>query len=218
MANYCYNTIRVTGTKEAVGKIHNVLKECDKTSSLSVYDFLSAHGYTEKQLENVDRRDYINDFDPDISKSTEQDKFYFDMTTESAWGPNLTMFFVLAKQKYDGQIKLCYISEEQGNEIFQTNDLNGSIWADKYYIDYRLDDEEVMGSAYFSYKEELVDFVRENFNVECFVGDDLQSIANRIKHKYHVLNVSDYYCCIYEFEYDNNYYETEAEHYAGNRV
>lgn len=218
MANYCYNSIRVTGENEAVEHFHILLQACDSLNDLSVYHFLSAHGYTENELRDVDRRDYINDYDPEISRDTKTGNYYFDMATETAWAPNLTMLFVLAKQKYDGKIKLCYISEEQGSEIFQTNDLNGTTWADKYYMDYCLNNDKEMGAEYFSSKEELLDYVKKYFKVEATINDNLQTIANRIMRKYHVLNMPDYYCYIYEFEYDNGYYEREAENYAGNRV
>lgn len=138
MCNYCYNSIRALGSKTAVGHLHKVITNLLKNKNAGVYELLAAHNYTEKELEDVYRRDYISYCERKIEFDKIHKQYYFDFYTESAWGPNLEMLFKLVKDKYMGEIKLIYISEEPGNEIYQTNDEFNAVWADKYYLEYSL--------------------------------------------------------------------------------
>lgn len=100
MCNYCYNSIRALGSKTAVGHLHKVITNLLKNKNAGVYELLAAHNYTEKELEDVYRRDYISYCERKIEFDKIRKQYYFDFYTESAWGPNLEMLFKLVKEKY----------------------------------------------------------------------------------------------------------------------
>lgn len=208
MCNYCFNSIRAMGNKTAIKHLHKAITDLLKSKNAGVYELLAAHNYTEKELESVYRRDYISYCEREIDFDTIHKQYYFDFYTESAWAPNLEMLFKLVKDKYMGQIKLIYISEEPGNEIYQTNDEFNAVWADKYYMEYSLKND--VGGEYFTDKKEIVRYVKRNFDVEVRTDETLEDIQRKVLQKHHIKRQGDHYFYIHEFEFDNNQYENVA--------
>lgn len=204
MANYCYNCIRVRGTKASIEKFHNILLGNFTKKHSSIYELLLAHKYTENELKDVDRRDYVSDVEKEISFDEERKEYYFNFYTESAWGPNLEMLFCLMVDKYDGEIEIIYISEECGNEIYRTNDENHEVWQDRYFLDFYINHD--FGTEYLSSKEELIKFIKANFDVEVGEQETIQNMEGRIRQKYGIKENSEQYIYIHEFEFDDNMY------------
>ena len=203
MANYCYNCIRARGKEESIKKFHPQVLETFATPKSSIYELLLAHKYTEEELKEVDRRDYICDAERELSYDPDRKEYYFDFYTESAWGPNLGMLFQLMKERYNQEIELIYISEECGNEIYVTNDKEHEVWGDRYFMDYTIGDK--IGSEYFAYKQELINYIKSVFGVEVSKKDTLDKMEGRILQKYGIKDPEDQYVSIHEFQYSDMY-------------
>lgn len=204
MCNYCYNSIRARGSEASIKKFYEILKDCYYSSRRSVFELLIAHNYKEEDLKEVDKRDYVCNFEQELSYDTNTKQFYFNFYTESAWGPNLGILFRLMKEKYAKEIELIYTSEEPGNTIYLTNDIDNSVWADKYYMEYCLGSE--VGGEYFTTKQELINYIHSLFNVDASHDDSLEMLEGRILEKYKIKTQGTEYIYIHEFEYDNNMY------------
>lgn len=208
MANYCSNSIHLSGKKKLIAKLWHIVKNCTLSKNKSVQNLLRIHGYTSAKAETLaDGRDWIMDVDTKIHKGA-NGEYHFNVYTETAWSPHMEPWFDLIKKKYDNAIRLLYISEECGMEIYQTNDKNAEVWKDKYLIDYRLDFDS--SCEYFESKEELIKYVEEVFDVSVSKDATNEEIGQAVLNRFNVKEKSDYYCNVFEFEFDDDYYANAA--------
>ena len=158
MANYCSNRIVFFSDSEILLKdLLDKIQHCLRTPQQnSVENFVKLCGYNGS---SADPRDYFNDCEDKISDS-EYGK-YFMFSTESAWSPNVEVFYEILLFKYKGRVQMVYQSEEEGFEIFISSDVDELFLKDKYKLYYCLngcDDVE-----YFEDYSELIKYFTDNF-------------------------------------------------------
>lgn len=114
MANYCANSIVFYGEdKDVLKDLWEKINFCMDTRKCSVKSLLKSCGYTEDEAaERADGRDYFTYLDDAVT--TDYERYYFKADTDSAWNPNIDSFKILLQEKYNGKIKLMYLSEEAG--------------------------------------------------------------------------------------------------------
>jgi hypothetical protein len=76
------------------------------------------------------------------------------INAEEAWG--LTDFQKLLKQAFP-DIKIYWITEEEGGEVYCTNDKEGKYFPERYYVDICIDDK--YNSEYFETEEQVYDWL-----------------------------------------------------------
>lgn len=153
MSNTCFTTYKVTGSKESVTKLHSTIKELDeKEKPLADNDWYNPNlwlGCLVKVLggepDNVNCRGYITSYKLDQDVLT--------ITTETAWVEMAETRHFL--ESCFPSMKIYFIEEEYGEEIFRTNDAEGQFFKDRYYLD------SSDGSSYFETLSEAAEYVSE---------------------------------------------------------
>ena len=189
MANMCSNTIYFCSTnKEVLERFMDTVQDGDSYQKLFM-----KNGYTEKEaMEHCDGRDYITFCDYEI---TERDGFYYFMVdTETAWDTHIETFHLLFKQKYDNEIFAYYCSEEPGFSIFVTNDGEKMFFEDRYRI-------SAYETVYFPNKNELVEYIKEEYGVEVSIIDSVDKMEKQVKAKMQEDNRHGY-CTINKYDID----------------
>lgn len=205
MANVCINTIYFCSEdKELLLKLFNKIRYCyDSILANDIYSLLRMHGYMDEEIEAiVDRRDDITSCDGVLSSV--DGYHYFEVETYTAWMPHMEVFYKLVSEKYDDKIRFFYCSEENGCEIYTTNDIDGIFFDVRFRLDYGSSNDHKI--IYFESFKELVKYVKGRFTQEISQIDDLCTIKKKI-----IASLEDdddrFYCEINRFDYD---YERSA--------
>ena len=82
-------------------------------------------------------------------------------STEERWG--LQDFEELLRQKFT-DIKVYWIVEECGCEVYYTNDREGKYFSDRYWVDTAQDD--IYQSEYFKTEEDMYEWLNEKYGVK----------------------------------------------------
>ncbi len=132
------------------------------SKSRDVMDFFYEAGYPYESQGYTDRRDYISWLGEELIE--ENGKYHFELAVESAWSPHLDMFFKYAIDKYKGEVKIKYFSEEGDCEVLESNDFGSQFFTTRYKVNYAHNDNS--GTEYFDNIEELVAFIDEELGVK----------------------------------------------------
>lgn len=189
MANMCSNTIYFCSTnKEILERFMDTVDHGD-----SYIKLFMKNGYTEKEaMEHCDGRDYITYCEYEIEK--QDDFYYFRVDTETAWDTHIETFHILFKQKYNNEIFAYYMSEEGGMNVFVTNDSEKLFFEERY----RVAAQETM---YFSTKNELVEYIKEEYGVEVSIIDSVDKMEKQVKAKMEE-DKRQGYCAINKYDID----------------
>ena len=189
MANWADTNYVIEGPEEVLKKLYKAL-EHHETAEGSPSDWegnvLKALGI-EWEVFKVDQiggtvkveghylRGFIQDFSWGNDKHTTI-KIY----AEEAWG--LTDFYKLLEKSFP-EIKVYYIVEEPGGDIYATNDSEGKYFSDRYFVDTCINGD--YESEYFETEEEVYKWLTqitkgkvktkedaENFNDGVSIGED----------------------------------------------
>lgn len=204
MCNYCDNVIHLSGPRKPIAKLWHIIINNYLLHKHSVRDLLKTHGYGHSESYVLcDNRDEIKDVDIKLHK--EGKDFFFTINTKTAGAPNMEPFFMLIKEKYNNEINLLYMSEESGMSIFQTNDVWGKTFPNRYIMDYNINGESVIKR--FETKKELLDYIWNTFHVFATQEDALKKIAGIIEGRY-PSDTEDRWCLIHEYQFvDDGFYK-----------
>lgn len=112
-------------------------------------------------------------------------------TTETAWREmNEWRKFI---ESYYTTIKLLYVTEEPGCGIYQTNDLGGVFFKDKYVLDYTEDVE------YFETIDQAVEFIEELIGLK-IEDKTVNGIQEKLDEYVEKNDEEDQYFSFHEFE------------------
>lgn len=167
MSNTCFTTYKVTGKKKDVTKLFKTIKRLDGRKTPLVkngwYDPKLWLGCLVKALGGNPDKVYCRG----TITFYELEDDVLTLNTETAWAEMAeTRHFI--ESCFPG-MKIYYIEEESGCEIFNTNDLEGLFFKDRYYLD-GFDDSE-----YFETLEEAAKYVKE------IVGHDVEATFKAIE-------------------------------------
>lgn len=120
-----------------------------------------------------------------------KEKNTLTFTTETAWREmNEWRKFI---ESYYTTIKLLYVTEEPGMEIYKTNDKDGVFFKDRYILDYGEDIE------YFETIDQVVKFTEEFIGVK-IEDKTVNGIQRTIDDFFVKSNEKDLYFSFHEFE------------------
>ena len=166
MSNTCFTTYKVTGKKKDVTKLFKTIKRLDGRKTPLVkngwYDPKLWLGCLVKALGGDPNKVYCRG----TITFYEMEDDILTLNTETAWAEMAeTRHFI--ESCFPG-MKIYYIEEESGCEIFNTNDSEGIYFKDRYYLD---GFEE---SEYFETLDEAAKYVKE------IVGHDVEANVTAI--------------------------------------
>ena len=168
MSNTCFTTYKVVSeNKKDVTKLFKTIKRLDGRKTPLVkngwYDPKLWLGCLVKALGGDPNKVYCRG----TITFYELEDDVLTLNTETAWAEMAeTRHFI--ESCFPG-MKIYYIEEESGCEIFNTNDLEGLFFKDRYYLD-GFDDSE-----YFETLEEAAKYVKE------IVGHDVEATFKAIE-------------------------------------
>lgn len=185
MANWAITNYVIEGPKEDLQKIYDAIKVHDVENGSSEDwegNILNALGI-DWERHNVERQDdgkiecsglYMRGFiydEPELDLNKEVLSFM----CEEAWG--LTDFRIPLREHFP-EITVYWQVEEEGCDVFATNDEEGKYFPERYYIDVYIKDEDNQDcffddSEYFSDKEEALMWLSEKTNGKVKSKEDI---------------------------------------------
>lgn len=163
MANWADTNYVIEGPKEVLKKLYKAL-EHHETAEGSSSDWegnvlkalgieweehkMNQTGNTVK-FEGYYLRGFIQDFSWDNDK-------HIKIYAEEAWG--LTDFYRLLEKSFP-EIKVYYIVEEPGCDIYATNDSEGKYFSDRYFVDTCIGGD--YQSEYFQTEEDVYEWISQ---------------------------------------------------------
>lgn len=156
MANMASVAYAIEGPQESLEKIQEaiVMAVQNKHGHWEEWQACINLGFTEQELEDMRLGGEISE-EPDLGEGVL--KFW----AEERWG--LQDFHELLKQKFP-DIKVYWIVEECGMEIYCTNDKDGKYFPERYWVDTAQDD--VYQSEYFQTEEAMYKWLNEKYEVK----------------------------------------------------
>ena len=156
MANMASVAYAIEGPQEDLKKILGAICLAIASEETFYEEYLACKnlGYTEEELEGKRLGGEIEDeptFDNGVLR------FY----AEERWG--LQDFEELLRQKFP-DIKVYWIVEECGNEVYCTNDKEGKYFPERYWVDTAQDD--IYQSEYFITEEAMWKWLSEKYGVK----------------------------------------------------
>lgn len=196
MSNTCFTTYKVTGKKKDVTKLFKTIKRLEGRKTPLVpngwYDPKLWLGCLVKALGGDSNKVYCRG----TITFYEMEDDVLTLNTETAWAEmSETRHFI--ESCFPG-MKIYYIEEESGCEIFNTNDSEGIYFKDRYYLD-GFDDSE-----YFETLEEAAKYVKDIVGYDVEADFDVIDKALNAYMEEHEEDDPDCYYSFHEFKEVND--------------
>lgn len=150
MANMASVSYRIEGPRETLEKINDaILKAMPQKEHWDEWEACINLGFTEGELDGKRLGGEISE-EPSLGESTLE--FY----AEERWG--LQDFNELLEKKFP-EIKVYWIVEESGCEVYATNDKEGKYFPERYWVDTAVNDQ--YQSEYFKTEEGMFKWLSE---------------------------------------------------------
>ena len=188
MANMASVAYAIEGSRESLEKISEaIIAGMEDKQHWTEWTACRKLGFSEEELDDKRLGGEMID-DPEID---EQDVLHF--WAEERWG--LQDFDELLIEKFP-DIKVYWVVEESGLEVYATNDKEGKYFPERYWVDTAQDD--IYQSEYFKTEEDMYEWLNEKYEVksekevEAFNSDFEDSGADDenfiIIHKFDILD------------------------------
>ena len=131
MPNWCFAGVRVTGPKNEVRKLYHMMKNLEKMKEPLVENGFGTAWYG--NLVHLLGGDwnivYCRGSWSDLKLMADDVLAWND---ETAWGPMTEVFELIEKAM--PELKVWYMAEEEGMEIYVTNDADGILFPERYIL------------------------------------------------------------------------------------
>lgn len=176
MANTCYSRITFEGNGEEIRELHECIEKKWAVNVVNndygIYWLGNMVANAGLDWRNISCRGYIEEIS-DVEVN-DDGSVYFEITTETAWYVMIDMWYKIFKKKGFKTIKLFYIAEEFGCDIFETNDVDKKYYSDMYYVDYLIGSNAE--TEYLDNDKDLLHMLNKifdtNYDIENTVIDD----------------------------------------------
>lgn len=159
MPNWCNTTYKVTGEKEKVEGFLAVLKELSAMPAPG----LSENGFGSNWLGNV-----VIKMGGDPEEHYSRGEWFFEDETQPIKDGVLSLTVLSAWKEMAGwrafmekafSVKIYYLAEELGGDIFQTNDRERRFFPDEWYLSYSSNEDEEESADYYDSLQSLTSTV-----------------------------------------------------------
>ena len=155
MANMASVAYAIEGNKESLEKIKDaILKAMPQREHWDELEACINLGFTEDELDNKRLGGEIPD-EPDLIDGV------LRFWAEERWG--FQDFEELLRQRFP-DIKVYWVVEESGCEVYATNDKKGKYFPERYWVDTAQDD--IYQSEYFVTEEAMYKWLNEKYGVK----------------------------------------------------
>lgn len=184
MANWASTDYVIEGSKESLTKIYEAIKHPDTSEGSKGWEggVLKALGI------KWDKKKYLRGFIQDVEEFNPEEDYNLSFYAEEAWG--VTDFDEILKNNFP-DIKVYWRTEEPGMEVYETNDVEGEYFNERYYVDTCINDN--YHSDYFIEKASVYQWLSKITNGEIKTIED---VCNFNKEK----EDTDDYIRIYNFK------------------
>lgn len=190
MANYGDTFYRIEGSKEDLEKVGASIKKAlethdERTSPGREGNVLIDLGEQKKEV--IEMRGFVEEYSLDDN--------CLSIYAREAW--RTTDFrFVLKKLMPD--LTIYYSFEEAGNDIFETNDLEGKYFPNRFVLDGCINGEDIYD--YFKTENELIKSFAKRIGLEIISRDDVDEWNKEHEGDRDEYGSHDNYISIHEFE------------------
>jgi len=155
MANTCTTRIAIEGGKETLEKIFNVLKKVEK-GEIDYWggNILLALG--KKDISETGFYGWFGYYLEDIEETKEEGTFLLYLAWEDKWTRGE---FIERLQELFPEIVIYWMAEEFGCEYWETNDINGKYFSDRFAV---VSDEDW---EYFDTEDDMLNYLKEHFGI-----------------------------------------------------
>lgn len=171
------------------------------------------------QLKHEDPRCWIEYCDVELLPSGNSGEYSFSVDTESAWGPNLEPFFAIVRS-YEGRMRMLYMSEEPGCEIYVTNDIKREHFQEQCDVDFDYKDD--CDHVYLDTMDDVFHFLNKELKLNIEKTDELmkpEKLSKKVEEELEKAGLwedGNSYFNIHEYEYDkesnvNEYHNLDLE-------
>lgn len=167
MANWATTSYRIEGKEEHLSELYGIIT--DFTSGKRSVLEKNASDDWEGNIVLAIGEDIADHCLRGFIQSCELEKDVLSVEAEEAWGA--TDFRHLLERHYDG-MKVYYIVEEPGMEVYATNDEYGKYFSYKFVVDMCVGGNDKM--EYFSSQEDALAYVAKCLGLDSFSMDDLE--------------------------------------------
>lgn len=202
MANTCLNEIYITGKPATLHKLYDAIRavRAEKNKETSdLYRLLQRLGYKNASVsarENFTGEvELIKDFHNKRTLRTEE---LIRICSESSWNFQGAAW-QLVKKKYPS-LSIYYLEEENGCNIFSTNDTEREYITCKYSLDYQTQDGD-SDVVYFDDDCTLIEYVHDIFDSTVGTFQEAQEAIQSIEDS----SDGDSYATLREVCFDDNY-------------
>lgn len=191
MANWAFTSYAIEGPNETLQKIEQaMLHPVEEGDDGWEGAILKALGITWEERKPGGTGKYMRGFIDDKPWWDGEDILRFD--AQEAWGA--TDFNEVLEENFP-DIKVYYSVEEEGGEVYATNDAEGKYFPERYWIDACINN--CYQSEYFASKEHALDYISRISSGEVTTFDEAEAFSNK-EGKYIKSNQEDY-ISVHEF-------------------
>lgn len=189
MPNWCSTTYKCIGNKNEVEELNSILHKMNNRNEPVIENGFGTMWLGElvnelgKDYQKYSCRGSITDFDYD-------DNEMVTIYQETAWSEQKGVRKAI-EERFPS-IKVYYLDEECGNDYFQTNDILGDFFPERYF----LDGEDV--HEYFESIEDVSEFLNNMFGLT--TTPDLEEVEMQINEYVEGYDDEDFYLNIHEIE------------------
>jgi hypothetical protein len=142
------------------------------------WNFMVLHGYTNRQIAGLaDKRDGFTHCDTKLTQ--DKDTYSFRVDTETAWEPHMAVFYKILREKYNDEIKLVYMAEECGNQLYVNSDEDGRYFTEHYMVDCCHNGEFL--KEYFDTYQEAVSWIRDEYCIDINRYDSMKAVELKVE-------------------------------------
>lgn len=206
MPNWCTTRITFEGPQEVIGELHFNI---DKKWAVDVVENGFGNYWLGNMIGNAGlnwqeircRGSIIEINDIELK---DDGLACFEIVTETAWSPMVEMWYKIFEKLGIDSISVYYSAEEVGLGVYETNDLDGRYYTDKYYLEYSINDESLI--EYYDCDRDVLNVLNEilntDFDCEKTNIDDkfIETCSKIFQEKYGKLNSTNF-LTLFRFEY-----------------
>ena len=186
MANWCFTTYKIVGDVKELGVLNDKLTELDAMETALVPNGFGVLwlGCLVRILggdeENVYCRGEVTEF------NLNKEDGVLTICTQTAWTEMDEVRHFL--KKVYPSLEIFYYEEEEGCEIYRTNDKDGRFFPERYVFG----NLEIEGTTYYDDDESLLDDASESFGTEIRTIEDLKEIVGKTEgYFFHRIQIID---------------------------
>jgi hypothetical protein len=191
MANWAFTDYVIEGSKESLSKIYEAIKHPDNPDGSEGWEggVLRALGIKWDERKPDGSGKYLRGFIQDVEgiEFNPEENTTLSFYAEEAWG--VTDFDEILEDNFP-DIKVYWCTEEEGMEVYETNDAKGKYFQYRYYVDTCIDNN--YQSEYFTTEEAVYQWLSNITNGKIKTTDDVEKFNDEKEDTDEYINIHNF--------------------------